>query len=68
MTAVNLCYDEEETRGLVKKRLIALALTLGAIVFFLVVVGLVAVLPIVLGFLGHQRLVLRSASRSCGGC
>ena len=52
MTAVNLCYDEEETRGFVKKRLIALALTVGAIVFLLVVVGLVAVLPIVLGFLG----------------
>ncbi|GAB2577412.1 YhjD/YihY/BrkB family envelope integrity protein [Microlunatus antarcticus] len=57
MTAVNLCYDEEETRGLVKKRLVALALTLGAIVFFLVVVGLVAVLPIVLGFLGTSTLV-----------
>jgi membrane protein len=58
MTAVNLCYDEEETRGFVKKRLIALALTVGAIVFFLVVVSLVAVLPFVLGFLGTSGLVL----------
>ena len=56
MTAVNLCYDEEETRGFVKKRLIALALTVGAIVFLLVVVGLVAVLPIVLGFLGTSGI------------
>ncbi|SEQ37853.1 YihY/virulence factor BrkB family protein [Microlunatus flavus] len=58
MTAVNLCYDEEETRGFVKKRLIALALTVGAIIFLLVVVSLVAVLPIVLGFLGTNGFVL----------
>ena len=58
MTAVNIAYDEEETRGFVKKRLIALALTVGAIVFFLLVVTLVAVLPIVLGFLGTNGAVL----------
>ena len=58
MTAVNICYDEEETRGFVKKRLIALALTVGAIVFFLLVVSLVAVLPLVLGFLGTNGVVL----------
>lgn len=58
MTAVNICYDEDETRGFVKKRLIALALTVGAIVFFLIVVSLVAVLPVVLGFLGTNGFVL----------
>ena len=58
MTAVNLCYDEEETRGLVKKRAIALALTLGAIVFFLVVIALIAVLPAVLSVLGTNGFVL----------
>jgi membrane protein len=58
MTAINIAYDEEETRGLVKKRLIALALTIGAIVFFLVVVSLVAVLPVVLGFFGTNGVVL----------
>ena len=68
MTAVNLCYDEEETRGFVKKRLIALALTLGAIVFFLVVVSLVAVLPIVLAVPRDQRLVHVRASRPPAGC
>lgn len=57
MTAVNICYDEEETRGFVKKRLVALALTVGAIVFFLVVISLVAVLPAVLGFLGTSGIV-----------
>ncbi len=57
MTAINTAYDEEETRGFVKKRAIALALTAGAIVFLLVVVGLVAVLPGVLQFLGTSLLV-----------
>lgn len=57
MTAVNIAYDEEETRGFVKKRLIALALTVGAIVFFLIVISLVAVLPAVLGFLGTSGIV-----------
>jgi membrane protein len=57
MTAINTAYDEEETRGFVKKRGIALLLTLGAIVFFLVVVALVAVLPGVLQVLGTSTLV-----------
>ena len=48
MSAVNIAYDEEETRGFVKVRAIALALTLGAIVFVLVAVALVAVVPVVL--------------------
>ena len=45
MTAVNVAYDEEEKRSAIKKRLIALALTLAAIVFMVIVLGLVAVLP-----------------------
>ncbi|CAA9307091.1 MAG: Ribonuclease BN [uncultured Friedmanniella sp.] len=57
MTAINTAYDEEETRGFVKKRGIALLLTLGVIVFFLVVVALVAVLPGILQVLGTSTLV-----------
>lgn len=57
MTAINTAYDEEETRGFVKKRALALALTLGAIVFLLVVVALVAVLPAVLHVLGTSGVV-----------
>lgn len=45
MTAVNVAYDEDDNRNAIKKRLIALALTLGAIVFIVLVLGLVAVLP-----------------------
>ena len=50
--AVNIAYDEEETRGFLKLRGLALLLTLGAIVFIVVAVGLVAVLPVVLGNAG----------------
>jgi membrane protein len=57
MTAINTAYDEEENRGFIKKRAVALALTLGAIVFLLLVVALVAVLPAVLGFLGTSTVV-----------
>ena len=45
MKAVNIAYDEEETRGFLKTRGIALALTLGAIVFVLLTLALVAVVP-----------------------
>jgi membrane protein len=48
MTAVNIAYDEVETRGFVRRKLTALGLTLGAIVFVLVTLTLVAVLPAVL--------------------
>jgi membrane protein len=48
ITAVNLAYDEVETRGFVKRKALALGLTLGAIVFVLITFGLIAVVPIVL--------------------
>jgi membrane protein len=45
MQAVNIAYDEDETRGFIKLRAIALALTLGALVFVLVTLTLIAVVP-----------------------
>ena len=45
LTAVNVAYDEEEKRGFVKKRLMSLGLTLGAIVFMVIMLGIVALLP-----------------------
>jgi membrane protein len=45
MQAVNLAYDEEETRGFLKLRGTALLLTIGSIVFLLLTLGLVAVVP-----------------------
>lgn len=52
MAAINIAYDETETRGAVKLRAIALLLTLGAVVFVIVAIALVAVAPIVLDALG----------------
>jgi membrane protein len=48
ITAVNLAYDEVETRSFVKRKALALALTLGAIVFVLITIALIAVVPAVL--------------------
>ncbi len=50
--AVNLAYDEQETRGFVKLRATALLLTLCAVVFLVVAVGLVTVVPVVMDGLG----------------
>jgi membrane protein len=51
ITAVNLAYDEVETRNFIKLRLTSLALTLGGIVFVLITFGLVAVVPAVISAL-----------------
>jgi membrane protein len=51
ITAVNLAYDEVETRNFIKLKLTALALTLGGIIFALVAFGLVAVVPAVISAL-----------------
>jgi membrane protein len=45
LTAITAAYDEEEKRGFIKKRLLSLALTVGAILFMLIMLGIVAVLP-----------------------
>ncbi|TCC54965.1 YihY/virulence factor BrkB family protein [Kribbella pittospori] len=40
LTAVNLAYDAEETRGFVRRKGLALSMTLGAIVFVLLAIAL----------------------------
>lgn len=52
MNAVNAAYDEQETRGFLRLRGTALLLTLGGIVFALLVIGLIVVVPAVLGVVG----------------
>lgn len=52
MQALNLAYDEDETRKFPQLRGTALALTLGGILVALVAIGLVAVLPALLDSLG----------------
>jgi membrane protein len=51
MAAVNAAYGEQETRGGVKRRGTAILLTLGAILFVLLALALVAVIPAVLNAL-----------------
>jgi membrane protein len=47
VTAINVAYDEEETRGFVKRKALSLVFTLAAIVFVVVAISLVAVAPAV---------------------
>jgi membrane protein len=55
--AVNLAYDEEETRGFLRLRGMALALTVAAIVGLVVVVAVLIVFPEVLDDEGTQGLI-----------
>lgn len=48
MTAVNIAYEEKETRSFLKLRGIALLLTLGTVVFLVLTLALIAVVPVVL--------------------
>jgi membrane protein len=45
ITGVNIAYDEPETRGFLKLRVLSLLLTMGALIFGLVAFALIAVLP-----------------------
>ena len=63
MAAVNIAYDETEGRNAVKLRLLALALTIGAVVFVIVAIALVAVAPIVLDQLGGPGQVIGQVVR-----
>ncbi len=51
ITAVNIAYDEEKKRGFVKDKLLALGVTVGAVIFMALIVALMAGVPVVLGFL-----------------
>jgi membrane protein len=48
MSAINIAYDEEETRSFLRRKGIALLLSLGAVAFVVVSVGLIAVTPVLL--------------------
>ena len=63
ITAISTAYDEEEKRSFVKKRTIALVLTIGAIVFLIVMLSLVAVFPAIADLIdnGVVRFLLQVA-------
>jgi len=48
---LNVAYDEEETRGFVQLKLTVLGLTLATLLGFILIVFLMAVIPVILGFL-----------------
>ena len=50
--AVNIAYDERETRSFLARRAIALLLTVCAFVFLLVAVGVITVVPVIMKGLG----------------
>jgi membrane protein len=50
--ALNLVYDEQENRGIIKLNLLSLTFTTGAILFLLIALGAIVVLPLALGYLG----------------
>ena len=52
LKAVNLVYGERTDRGFLHARALALAMTVGAVLFIAVAVALIAVLPAILGLLG----------------
>jgi membrane protein len=52
--ALNLVYNEEEKRGLIKLNAISLAFTTAAILFGLLAIGAVVVIPVALNYLGLQ--------------
>ncbi|KAB7628323.1 YihY/virulence factor BrkB family protein [Alkalilimnicola sp. S0819] len=54
--SLNMAYEEPETRGWFKLNGLALLFTLGGIVFLLLAVGLIAVLPALMGLLGMEGL------------
>jgi len=63
--AINIAYDEEETRGWLKRKALALGLTVGAVLFLVVALGAIAVLPRLLddtGLGGVAQLLTRIAS------
>ncbi len=52
ISAINITYDEEESRGFIKRKLLALGLTLAMIIGGLLALGLVAVAPLVFSAIG----------------
>jgi membrane protein len=50
--ALNAVYDERESRGFIRRTLVSLAFTLGALIFVILALSAVVALPAVLGSIG----------------
>ncbi|MCX4245398.1 YihY/virulence factor BrkB family protein [Paraliomyxa miuraensis] len=60
--AINLAYDRQETRGMVRLYLISLVLTMGSIVVFIVIIALAAGVPAMLDRLGLDAVANAAVS------
>jgi membrane protein len=63
MTAISTAYDEEQKRSFIKKRLLALGMTIAAIVVMVIMLALVAVFPVLADLIdnGVVRVLLTIA-------
>ncbi|WP_053231386.1 YihY/virulence factor BrkB family protein [Sandaracinus amylolyticus] len=57
--ALNIAYDQQETRNFFKLRALSIALTVGAILFIALAVFSVGVLPVIFEYVGLGRVVER---------
>jgi membrane protein len=57
LLALDITYDEEEKRGFIRFNALALLLTLGAVLFIILALALIAILPALLGGLGLPETV-----------
>ncbi len=55
LSALNIAYDEKETRSFLKVNFVAIALTIAMLIGGTVIIALVGVVPAALQFVGHAR-------------
>ena len=55
MQALNVAYEEEEGRGMIRFQAVALGMTVAAVLFAIVALTLVAAIPAVIQFLPFSR-------------
>lgn len=57
MTATNIAYGEREQRGFLAQTVIALLMTIGTVLGFIIMLALAFAVPVVLGMLGTNRVL-----------
>lgn len=62
ITSLNIVYEEEEQRGVIRLRLIALLMTIGAVVFVSVSLASLTIIPLIMRLLNLSELVQLSFS------
>jgi hypothetical protein len=65
--ALNVIYEQKETRSFIKLNLVALAFTLAGFAAFLLAIASIIVLPLILSPIGLGALPIRSPGRPLAG-